>query len=177
MLDRSLYKIIKQTQGKTSFKKYPLDFPTRIIIQKTLYFLTHGRSNPKIKLPYKWTFYLRGPYSSEIAHMIYHMNNFRNDIEKKSYELSEEDINAISHFQGFKKDLDITFKKDIDTQKISEGQLFEVLATLTYIALQVGNDKVKLFEKLIEFKPGLKEKLTDAILDEIYEILLKHAYI
>ena len=62
-------------------------------------------------------------------------------------------------------------------QKISEEELYELLATLTDIAKQIGNDKFKLFEKLKLFKPDLIEKLTNSFLETIYSLLIQYGYL
>ena len=102
MLDHKLYKIIIDTLGKAHFDNYPEDFSKRILVQKVLYLLTHGRANPKINLAYKWSFYLHGPYSSEIAHMIYYMNEFSTSSFSENQDiLDEEEIESIDNFKGF----------------------------------------------------------------------------
>ena len=50
MLDRKLYHIIVEALGEDFIKAYPEDFSKRIIVQKVLYLLTHGKSNLNIKL-------------------------------------------------------------------------------------------------------------------------------
>ncbi len=177
MLDKQLYKIIEQALDKSFFLKYTSEFSTRIIVQKVLYLLTHGHFNPKISLPYSWNFYLRGPYSSEIAHMIYHIHDFKDDVIDKPFELYHDVKNSINHFRKFKAELDSLIQNSYDSLRINNADIYELLATLTYISIQIGRNKSKLIEKLEIFKPDLKEKLPHPFLDDIIEILVKYKYI
>lgn len=174
MLDKDLYKIIEQLIGKSYFLEYTNNFFYRIIVQKVLYLLTHGRSNPKISLPYQWNFYLRGPYSSGIAHMIYHMSDFKDDVISKSRELNESFKDPLNHFNKFKEELDPFLKQYETDLKINKADIYELLATLTYISMQIGSNKDKLFEKLKQFKPDLSKKLP---LEDMHKILIKFNYI
>ena len=169
-----MYKRQEQSLGKSYFLKYPNHFNTRIIVQKTLYLLTHGLSNPKISLPYRWNFYLRGPYSSGIAHMIYHMINFKDDVVDTPIELEKNFKNSLNHFHEFKGELDSIINKYKKYSKIYNADIYELLATLIYISQQIGSDKDKLFGKLKQFKPNLSKKLP---LEDMHKILTKFKYI
>jgi len=173
MLDHKLYKILIEVLDKKHFTQYPEDFSKRIIVQKTLYILTHGKDNRKLSLPYKWSFYLRGPYSSEIAHMIYYMNDYLPSLEenKSRIQLDEEEIKAISHFQDFRKAL-----LSID-EEINEEDLFEIAATILYISEQIGNDINKITDKFEDFKPNLKQKISSDNFNKILDLMSQFNYI
>ncbi|MCF2138493.1 MAG: hypothetical protein K9W44_00390 [Candidatus Lokiarchaeota archaeon] len=173
MLDRKLYRIILDALNKEHFYKYPVKFSNRIIVQKTLYLLTHGRTNPKLSLAYKWNFYLRGPYSSEIAHMLYYMNDFSIVLEEGESQdiLDEEEINVIKHFKEFKEKIDVL------NNGILPEELFEMLATIVYISEQVDYDRSKIEQKFNEFKPELKSKINDEEFKIILNNLSEFGYI
>ena len=177
MLDRKLYQIIVESLGEIYFNEYPDNFFTRIIVQKVLYLLTHGHKNPKISIPYDWNFYIRGPYSSEIAHMVYHLNNFKANIKDIKVELNSDEQESITHFNKFKTDFDKLIQKYEDILKIGDADFYELIATLTYIGLQLGTDKKKIIEKFKRFKPTLSEKLNDYQFNEFIEILTNNNYI
>lgn len=177
MLDRRLYKIIESALDETSIKNYIEDFSSRVIVQKVLYILSHGKSNPKLDLPYKWSFYLHGPYSSDIAHMLYHINDFWNELKDKTIELNKEDNKVIKFFKDFKKNLDTLKKENNDLNRISEAELYEILATLIYIAKQIGKEEIILINKLKTMKPELSEKMTSSVSNSIYHLLNNYNYI
>lgn len=177
MLDRRLYKIIKETLGKDYVENYPEDLKIRIIVQKTLYLLTHGNSKFKISLPYKWSFYLQGPYSSDIAHMLFHIKEFWEEIDNKSIELEEQDKKGIEHFNEFIKNIEEIMNKNKDIQRISKHELYELMATLTYAAGQIGNNKDEIRDVFSDLKSSLKEKVSNSIFNSSYEILEKFSYI
>ncbi|WP_457557930.1 hypothetical protein [Candidatus Harpocratesius sp.] len=189
MLDRKLYKIIIDALNRECFIKYPESFSNRIIVQKTLYLLTHGRTTPKLTLPYKWNFYLRGPYSSEIAQMLYYMNDFSMILKEDEPQyvlnvLNEEEIKAIEHFKEFKEFVE-KFKKTNKTNKtnsnvdseINDEELYEMFATIVYISDQVGNNLSMIKQKFNEFKPELKSKINDEEFKIILNKLSEFGYI
>jgi len=165
MLDRKLYRIIN-VLNKEYFYKYSV---YHIIVQKALYLLTHGKTNPKLTLPYKWSFYLRGPYSSEIAHMIYYMIDYLPSLDKSRIQLDEEEIKAITHFQDFRKAL-----LSID-EEINEEDLFEMITIIVYISEQVNRSKIE--QKFYEFKPELKNKISKKKFKIILNKLSEFGYI
>ena len=172
MLDHKLYKIIIDTLGKAHFDYYPEDFSKRILVQKVLYLLTHGKANPKIYLAYKWSFYLHGPYSSEIAHMIYYMNDFSSSMLVETQDnLDEQEIETINHFKEFDK------KIAPFLNKLSKEDLYEMFATIIYISEQVEHDKSRIEQKFGIFKPELKEKIRSKDFDAILETMTEFSYI
>lgn len=177
MIDRKLYEIIKEILGESSLKKYPEEFSTRVIIQKILYLLTHGASSPKINLSYNWNFYLYGPYSPEIAQMIYHMNDVWEEISNKVVELDRFELKCIEHFKEFKKNLNRIQEKDRDLSKLTDSELFEVLATLVYFAGHISENEGKIQEKFSTFKPELCKKMSKESFNQIFSLLSKYAYI
>jgi len=163
MLDRKLYRIINAL-NKEYFYQYSV---YHIIVQKALYLLTHGKTNPKLTLPYKWSFYLRGPYSSEIAHMIYYMNDYLPSLDKSRIQLDEEEIKAITHFQDFNKEI-LGYYND-------KEELFEMITIIVYISEQVNRSKIE--QKFNEFKPELKNKISKKKFKIILNKLSKFGYI
>jgi len=177
MLDRKLYKIIIDALGKEHFDNYPEDFSKRILVQKVLYLLTHGKTNPKISLPYRWNFYLHGPYSSEIAHMLYYMNDFStllaDETEKTQNILDPEENGIITNFKVFDEEI-----SNLNHQHhLSYEELYEMFATITYISEQVDHDKSKIELKFGIFKPELKEKINSKDFDAILETMTEFSYI
>lgn len=177
MLDRKLYHIIVQALGEDFIKTYPDDFSKRIIVQKVLYLLTHGKSNLNITLPYQWSFYLYGPYSSEIAHMIYHINDFLRELDERPLELEDNEKSVIQNFNKFKEVIDEERHRNKDFQKIPEEQLYEIIATLIYASKQLGSNKNEIFKQFVNFKPELKESLSKSMFNNIYSILNQYNYI
>jgi len=174
MLDRKLYKIIIDTLGKEYFDNYPEDFSKRILVQKVLYLLTHGRANPKINLSYKWSFYLRGPYSSEIAHMLFYMNDYSTSLEKKTQDiLDNQEIEAIRHFKAFNEEIS-NFNYELH---LSDEELFEMFATITYISEQVEHDKSRIKQKFKVIKPELRDKINSRDFETILDTIKEFNYI
>ncbi len=158
--------------GKAYFKNYPEDFSKRILVQKVLYLLTHGKANPKMHLAYKWSFYLHGPYSSEIAHMLYYMNDFSTSLSDETHDiLDHQERNTINHFKKFDK------KITPFLSKLSKEDLYEMFATIAYISEQVGYDKPRIEQKFGIFKPELKEKIDTKDFDAILETMTEFNYI
>jgi uncharacterized protein YwgA len=174
MLDRKLYKIIEQTLGEQFIKDYPNDFHKRKIVQKMLYLVTNGKNSPKIELPYDWNFYLHGPYCPDIAHMIYHINDLWYELKNYPISLNDSEKESIEHFLMFKKRIDYIKTK---FSEFTEDELYEILATLTYAAKQVGDDNQVLIESFIRFKPDLKYRMNEQISDFILSNLKEFEYI
>ncbi|MGV9204499.1 MAG: hypothetical protein ACOC44_10845 [Promethearchaeia archaeon] len=177
MIDRKLFEILSKALGTSYVKEYPDKFRTRLIVQKTLYLLTHGSSNPQTNLSYKWNFYLRGPYSPEISHMIYHMTDVWDDISNKQVKLKEKDLESIENFKKLLERLEDIQKANHDFQSLERYELFEALATLTYFTGQLGNNFESVQKKFRNFKPELSAKISDKNLQLIFRILEEYGYI
>ena len=177
MLDRKLYNVIAQALGEDFIRAYPEDFSKRVIVQKVLYLLTHGKSNQKITLPYQWSFYLYGPYSSEIAHMIYHINDFLHEIKDNPLELEEIEKSVIKNFNRFKEDIDKRRYQSRDFQRMSEEQLYEIIATLIYASKQLGSNKNEILGHFFNFKPEFKDTVSESMLNDIFTVLYQYNYI
>lgn len=177
MVDRKLYEIIKSILGEASIEQYPEKFSTRVTIQKILYFLTHGASNPQLNLSYKWNFYLPGPYSPEISQMIYHMNEVLEEIPNRNVELGKRECKAIEHFKKFKEDLDNNQLIERYLPELDESELYEIIATLTYLAGQMQAQKSTNLDKFKKFKPELDRKISHNTYDLLYSLLSKYGYI
>ncbi|MFX1298340.1 MAG: hypothetical protein ACFFD2_26230, partial [Promethearchaeota archaeon] len=169
--------IIEKSLGQSFIIDYPKKFSTRVIVQKVLYLLTHGNLNPKLKIPYKWSFYLHGPYSPEIANMIYHINDLSNELDRMQIHLGDNEIKAINHFLDFNKSLTKQKNEIKGFNALSEEELFEILATLTYMAKQVGGYQKKISDSFKRFKPELDKKMSKPVLNSIFSNLTKYGYI
>ena len=177
MIDRRLYEIIKHILNESAIKSYPKEFSIRIIIQKILYLLTHGSENPQIDIPYKWNFYLHGPYSPEISQMIYHMNEVFDEIPNKKVDLKRRELEAIEHFMELKDELEKSQLNDPALKDLDKKEIYEIIATLTYISNQMRVDKSKLLEKFRKFKPELENKISSDAYELFYSLLKKYQYI
>jgi len=177
MIDRKLFEIVKQALGISYLKEYPDKFSTRLIVQKALYLLTHGSSSPKANLSYKWNFYLHGPYSPEISHMIYHMHEVWDEISNKEIQLGQEELLSIENFKGLKRELDGLNQQRQVLQDLKVSEVFEVLATLTYLAGQIGDKKKIIQEKFKKFKPELDEKIPTEGFEQLLSLLRDKSYI
>ncbi len=172
MLDRKLMAVIEKTFGDNYFKKYTEKFETRLMVQKVLYILTHSQASKKIKFPYRWTFYLHGPYSSEIAHMIYYIAELEKSERGEFEELTSEETKIIEIFKEFRNKLIHICKPENLT-----GKHFEMLATLIYIANQVG-DKFKDLERSFKtHKEDLFQDIGKKKFKTFYDALKSFQYI
>jgi len=196
-LDRTLYRIIVDTLGQKFLHAYLDNFSKRIIVQKTLYLLTHGKKNPKIPevaLPYRWKFYLHGPYSDEIAHALFYMKDFSsilgNEPDEKFTNFKNQSIleqeqqeidTAINHFKVFSKKIsDSSYQ-----QGLSHEEFYEMLATIVYIADQLEENvnnhnnryKAKIEHKYCLFKPELWKKTKNTQFEAILNTMNSFGYI
>ena len=166
--------MIKESLGTKFIKQYPEEFSTRLKVQKASYLLTHGKSSPKVNLPYAWTFYLRGPYSSEMAHMLYHVNDCWSDCIREQVRLTEEELRAISHFKEFQGKLRILGDQ---SSEFTQDELLELVTTIIYIAEQVGNEKRRIMSRLKRLKPKLTQKGSSGLYERVHALLVQHQYI
>jgi uncharacterized protein YwgA len=172
VLDRKLYILVKKALGEEFITEYPNDFNTRLIVQKMLYLISHGMANPKVDLPYNWSFYLRGPYSSEIAHAIYHINETIHELASEDIPIIPEEDRAIHHFVSFKDEL-----KTMEKQyKIPLMHFFETVASLVYFCKGRNLDKTMILDKFKRLKPELFKELGEPILKELMDQLNQYCY-
>lgn len=173
MLDRKLYYVIAKILGEDFVTGYTEKFSTRIIVQKMLYLLTHGVRSPRVSLPYSWSFYLRGPYSPEIAHALYYVNEVFDEIPKEQVQLSTEETAAVSHLSQTLKLIEDQRKK----RGISNSEnVFEAAATLVYFGERKQFDKELLIQKLKAFKPNFYKLLRTDFLSELVTVLNENGY-
>ncbi len=177
MIDRKLYEILNRALGETSIKNYSSEFSSRIIVQKVLYLLTHGISAPNVSLPYKWEFYLHGPYSSDIAQMLHHMNDVRDEISHKQVDLTKKDLMSLENFRQFREQLMSLREEERELSNLPKAELFEILGTLVYLAGQLEKDEIKIRAKFKAFKPSLIQKLTENAFSMLYQLLNEFGYI
>ncbi len=176
MLDRQLYSIIVESLGPEYIDEYPHEFEKRVIVQKILFLLTHIKGKPKISLPYEWTFYLRGPYSSEIAHMLYYMQDFSNNLRQQEFILEEKDQQVIKQFKDLSNFLDQQLAQKIGLKTVSD-KIMESLATLVYISEQVEGDEAKILTIFQRLKPKLAELLKEDLIKVFIKSLKKFQFI
>ncbi|MHA1999884.1 MAG: hypothetical protein ACTSU9_17370 [Promethearchaeota archaeon] len=172
MLDRRLNLIVKAALSDEYVTGYPKDFTKRLVTQKILYLMTHGNNNPKIKLIYDWSFYLRGPYSSEISSAIYHINNLYEEIDNKEVNLNKEEKIAIEKVKELRESLVELMEKH---NVVSEEDALESIATMVYIIDQGGkrDNIIKGFKNL---KENLYKNLKKSFLNELIELLEIYNY-
>ncbi len=173
MLDRQLYNVILHALGPKAINEYPENFKVRVKVQKVLYILTHSAQAPKMNLPYGWTFYLRGPYSAEIAHMIYYMKNFSNELAAQQPQINLDEKNAIEHYSKFIA----TLESKNSGLFLNEEELFEALATLIYITQQQPSDRQTILKKFRDLKPNLEETIPEPKIDVLLDSLEQFHYI
>jgi uncharacterized protein YwgA len=172
MLDRKLNLIIMETLGEQYVTGYPKEFSKRLVVQKMLYLLSHGKHNPKIKLYYDWSFYLRGPYSSEIASAIYHINNLKGELGNQKVELETSEKDAISKFKELRElFLELMTKHGVD----SEIDTLESISTMVYFINQdATRDEIMPYFKKI--KKELHNKLPHDFLIGLIDLLEEFGY-
>lgn len=176
MIDKYLYKIITELLGENYVKEYADNFSTRILVQKSLYLMIHSKIRTSNTLPYKWSFYVRGPYSSDIAHMLYHINRVGIEVDLNSIEINREDIAAIKNFKDFKEKIK-TIKKNTVFQQLAEVDVYEALSTITYISKQIGQDVAQLREKFKQLKPVIGEEISETGFNSLYSLLEENHYV
>jgi uncharacterized protein YwgA len=133
------------------------EFDRRIQYQKIIYLLQSSGTS----LGYGFNWYIKGPYSSPLAHVLF-------EIDDTTYEESK-NLVFTEHERIIKELTDFRNKLGND---ISDVNYLEVLASLHYInkAIFSGNGSFPdLRRRLLETKPLLKE------IDNI-EYLIKKAY-
>lgn len=171
MLDNKLFQVVKDVLNEDYIFEYPEDFKKRMIVQKTLYLLFHGKNTYQIRFPYKWSFYIRGPYSSDIAHMMYYMAELDPNEFGDEKLLSFKEIEKIQEYKKFKNDIE-RFKQN----RINEEDL-EVLATLTYIGSQLGENGEKIIKKFYDHKPELADTYKPEKLSVFCALLSEYGFI
>jgi uncharacterized protein YwgA len=172
MLDRKLNLIIKEALGEQYVAGYPKEFSKRLVVQKMLYLLSHGKRNPKINLSYDWSFYLRGPYSSEIASAIYHVNNLQHELGKKKIELKTSEKDAISKFKKLRESLlELMTKHGVD----SEIDTFESISTMVYFINQDAS-RDEIIPDFKKIKKDLSDKLPRDFLISLIDLLEEFGY-
>ena len=122
------------------------DFSNRIKYQKIIYLLQASG----VSLGYGFNWYIRGPYSSPLAHVLF------NIIEDDTYENSKtltfnDNAKIVSSLDAFTKKID---------ENINDIDYLEVLASLHYINKSTfsGNGNYSdLKRKLLDVKPNLMQ--------------------
>ena len=176
MLDLELFYTVERLtkEKENAFSKYCLkeNIDYRILIQKKLYLLTHGMKE-KLDLPYEWNFYIYGPYSSEMAHMIYHLNDYydyikeNNKLKKVAGEKRDQIDRLIESLERLEQEL----KNLMKALDLKYHEIYEIAATVHYIALDILDQKPTISrDDLIQWITYnfniLKEKFRDKIKKE-----------
>ena len=154
MLDRRLYQIIEKSLGIEYFTNYVRNFNDRIITQKVLYLLIHKDNNP-INLNYKWTFYLHGPYSSEIAHMIYYMNEFKPNLKD-----SQDLLNPNEKVEIESLKIVLSKIKKIKINELSYSEKLELITSTLFFKNKLEDKPKIIFDKLKKIKLELCKTLS-----------------
>jgi len=167
MFDKKLYVIIKQAIGEDGFTRYTSNFKTRIVTQKTIYLLTHVIKNP-IKLDYSWNFYLHGPYSSELAHMIYYMYDFIDELREaeKLIQLNGEELDCIRKFHVFFKEI-----QRMENSNHTLEELMEIASTLIYLKNELNTAETIISTYLNIMKPDLVKKMDEATISRVESLI------
>ncbi len=119
------------------------EFDNRIKYQKIIYLLQASG----ISLGYGFNWYIKGPYSSPLAHILFEIDD---EIYEKSKKIIFNDHkHIVKELKNFKKKLGKDFNDII---------YLEILASLHYIHKVYGKDELNtLRKKLLEVKPNLEE--------------------
>jgi len=105
------------------------------------------------------------------------MNEVLEEIPNKDVKMKDGDQAAIEHLKDFKKDLEKSHLDEPDLQNLTDSELFEVIATLTYLANQIGANKLKVQKSFKKFKPELEEKISDGAYNSLHSLLKEYGYI
>ncbi|MHA1732205.1 MAG: hypothetical protein ACTSU5_09680 [Promethearchaeota archaeon] len=187
MIDRKLYHVLETLVGADITKKYTENFDDRLAVQKILYLATHCTPKWQIKFPYSWSFYLRGSYSSGIAHAIFHMEEVEWDRKAgKTIEEDEELAKKLNHHHRALTELGKLYE-EINC-RISWGEFLELASTIVYVGRDLQkkvkkNNEIGIFDKkLLEVVEKLKPHLVGLItgtqqdLQALVTILKKNKY-
>lgn len=130
-------------------------FSNRIKYQKIIYLLQASGSS----LGYSFNWYIRGPYSSPLAHVLFNINEDDTTYENSKKMTFNDDAKVVSSLKSFTEKLG---------ESINDVDYLEVLASLHYINKSTfsGNGNFyDLKKKLFDVKPNLMQidKINDLI--------------
>lgn len=133
------------------------EFDNRLKLQKVVYLL----QSSGMSLGYGYNWYVKGPYSSPLAHDLFEIEK-SSEIYEKNAEVKFENHEQIVHkLESFRDFLD---------NDINDIKYLEVLASIHYInesTFSGKGDKSKLKDRLLEAKPSLND------VSDINEIISK----
>lgn len=133
------------TGNKLDMKLYE----NRILIQKMVYILQCA----KINFDYRFTWYLKGPYSIKLSHEEFLA------VENKTRKEAELEANE--------KEIIEKLKNEFGTSLSNEKDM-ELIGSLLFIQYDMKvNEKEKIIEKLTTLKPWFKHEQTEAALNKI----------
>lgn len=139
-------------------------FDNRLQLQKIIYLL----QSSGMSLGYGYNWYVKGPYSSPLAHDLFEIEKSTEIYEKNEgikFKNHEHIVHKLESFRDFLGD------------DINEVKYLEVFASLHYIfeaTFSGKDDESKLKDRLLEAKPSLKYLPNiDDIISKAYTNLLK----
>lgn len=138
------------------------EFNNRLKYQKIVYLL---QSLTGLSLGYGFNWYLKGPYSSPLAHTLYFIQDDPT-VYKQSKDITfKQNKEVMSKLEEFKEKLGAS---------INDPLYLEILASLHYIDMAnfSGNGNLeKLEDKLLDVKPNLNTDETKKIIEKAYKDL------
>jgi len=139
------------------------EFDNRLKYQKIIYLL---QSFTGLSLGYGFKWYLKGPYSSPLAHSLYFIEGNPTIYEESQDIAFKQNDEVISKLTDFRKKLG---------DCIDHPLYLEVLASLHYIDManfDGGGSQTELKNKLLDVKPNLESETNiDAIIEKAYKDL------
>lgn len=139
-------------------------FDSRLQLQKIIYLI----QSSGISLGYGYNWYVKGPYSSPLAHDLFEIEKSTEIYEKNEeikFENHEQIVHKLKSFRDFLGD------------DINDVKYLEVLASIHYInesTFSGKGDESRLKYRLLEAKPSLRDVPNiDDIISKAYTNLLK----
>lgn len=129
-------------------------FDDRLTVQKSIYLIEELGLN----LGYRFSWYLRGPYSPELTRDAFEVNEVESPVaeQAKLFKLGRHSKNVLTKFKALADDL--RPRDDMRGRQVDRAKWLEMLASVHYLARYsgVGNDFERLFNELTNRKPDLR---------------------
>lgn len=142
------------------------EFDNRLKYQKIVYLL---QSLTGLSLGYGFNWYLKGPYSSPLAHTLYFIQDNPTVYEESKDIKFNQNKEVMNELEKFKEKLGDCFNDPL---------YLEILASLRYIDIANFNGKgtdVKLKTKLFEVKPYLNTDKNIGLIEKAYKELRNYS--
>lgn len=156
-----LYRVLKDLAPYDLISDYSWNFESRLIAQKIIYMFQ--KLNNVNSFNYSW--YLNGPYSSELTEKMYNDIITMSDKEKTKFDkksFNEKGMKMLSKVESFFRFID---EHDYDMDK---DEAYELAASLYYLNDRYEfKDDSDLIKKLIENKPKYTKEITEKVLSDI----------